>query len=443
MPQTKKSEPRRRRATSFRTAVREFGRGAAALFLGRRFVVAALFLMITAELAVLGVGLSRRLEMSYEKSLEASRAMLAVIEARELGNEHLNDGAAGIAAADSKTTDAPGSTENDPDAPPPLRPRDVETILAQEGGLDLTDTPEGADSEEGKATAADTAAAEAADVSASAQLSQDDRDELDLLIRKAVTAMTAGDMRLCVLSLEEARTIAPDHPALLYYYGLAYDKLLNPEKARVFYTKVFQMRDAAGIYFNRASRRLTFGFEQPSAMRGKLSFGPHHVNHTYDPDRGESVDILLPVLLAPGEEVRPDDIYITIQFFDLVNGRKIEFSRLATPKLSWENEKPDWREWEENLLVTYAVPALTQEELDAYGDLKYYGFTAKLYYKGEPLDCISSPSALILQEQRLNSRRRSTARSSLLPDDGLDPNGYEEAQPVSDFLNDLAAPAAE
>lgn len=440
MPQTKKSEPRRR-AARLRAAARELGRGGVALLIGRRFVVTTLFLIITAELAVLGVGLSRRLEMSYQQSLDASRAMLAVIEARELGNEHLNDGAAGIAAADS-----PGDTpaENDPNAPPPLRPRDVETILVQEGGLDLTDTAEGETGQDGKPTAADTAAAEAAGTAATAQLSQDDRDELDVLIRKAVTAMTAGDMRLCVLSLEEARTIAPEHPALLYYYGLAYDKLLNPEKARVFYTKVFQMRDAAGIYFKRASRRLSFGFEQPSAMRGKLSFGPHHVNHTYDPDRGETVDILLPVMLAPGEEVRPDDIYITIQFFDLVNGRKIEFSRLATPKLSWENEKPDWREWEENLLVTYAVPPLTQEELDAYGDLKYYGFTAKLYYKGEPLDCISSPSALILQEQRLNSRRRTNAmRNGLLPDDGLDPNNYEEAQPVSDFLNDLATPSAE
>ena len=430
---------------SFRTAVSEFGRGAAALFLGRRFVVTALFLIITAELTVLGVGLSRRLEMVYQRSLEVSQAQLAVIEARGLGEPTLNDGAAGIGAAntpaDSPTDENSETTEGD-DAPPPLRPRDVETILAQEGGLDLSDAPAEDEGGDSGSTAADTASEEAAGTAATAQLSKDDREELDVLIRKAVTAMTAGDMRLCVLSLEEARTIAPDHPALLYYYGLAYDKLLNPEKARVFYTRVFQMRDAAGIYFNRASRRLTYGFEQPSAMRGKLSFGPHHVNHTYDPEQGESVDILLPVLLAPGEEVRPDDIYITIQFFDLVNGRKIEFSRLATPKLNWESEKPDWHEWEENLLVTYAVPALTQEELDAYGDLKYYGFTAKLYYKGEPLDCISSPSALILQEQRLNSRRRAASRSSLLPDDGLDPNNYEEAQPVSDFLNDLS-PAAE
>lgn len=404
-------------------------RGLSSLFLGRRHVVLLLMGIIALELTVLGVGLARRLEMSYQQSLDVSRAQLAVIEARELESQQPTRGSAGIGATESET---------DPDAAPPLRARDVDTILAQDGGPDpeVDETP----ADNTPAGAVETASAEAADTPATAALSKDDREELDLLIRKGVTAMVAGDMRLCILSLEEARTLAPEHPALLYYYGLAYDKLLNPEKARTFYTKVFQMRDAAGPYFNRASRRLSFGFEQPSAMRGKLSFGPYHVTHTDDPEEGEKVDMLLPVLLAPGEEVRPDDIYITIQFFDLVNGRKIEFSRLATPKLSWQNEKPDWREWEENLLVSYAVPALTQEELDAYGDLKYYGFTAKLYYKGEPLDCISAPSALILQEQRLNSRRR-TPRNGLLPDDGLD-NSYEEAQPVSDFLEQLAQPAS-
>ena len=79
--------------------------------------------------------------------------------------------------------------------------------------------------------------------------------------------------------------------------------------------------------------------------------------------------------------------------------------------------------------------------MDAYGDLRYYGFTAKLYYKGEPLDCISSPSSLILQEQRLNSRsqRHQIPTNSLLPDDGLVP-AYEEATPASDFLPDLPLP---
>lgn len=414
--------------SGFLPCVRRSSRKLLHALVSRRFIVTLLSVIVAAELAVLGVGVTRRLDMAYKRSMEISQAQLAVIEARELAHLEQNTrGSAGIAA--SKTESAP-----EEDAPPPLRVRDVDTILAQEGGFDFADTA----AEQPEADSTIPAADEA-----TSKLSTEDREEVDKLIRQGVAAMTAGDMRQCVLFLEEGSLLAPEHPALLYYYGMAYDKLLNPQKAREYYTKVFQMRDRAGQYFKRAAHRLTYGFDQSAAMRGKLSFGPHQIRHSYDPESGEKVDMLLPVLLAPGEEVRPDDIYITIQFFDLVSGRRIEFSRMATPQLTWRNETPNWANWEESLVVSYAVPALTKEQMDAYGDLRYYGFTAKLYYKGEPLDCISSPSSLILQEQiltqRQNRRNYSPAGNNLLPDDGLVPD-YEEAVPVSDFLPELPLP---
>lgn len=392
---------------------------------------------VAVELCILGAGVIRKLENSYHLAEQAARTELALLEARELADAAPNKGSAGIGAAKESTAPAADTNDNAHEAPP-LRPRDVATIVAQETGSPL---PEDA------LTPTDEDDAQEAPTETRVQTEDAARqEEADRLIRQGVTALTAGDMRLCIISLEQALTLAPDNPALLYYYGLAYDKLLNPAKAREYYTKVFHMRDTAGKYFQRASRRLTYGFEQPSAMRGKLSFGPHQARHTYSADQGENVDILLPIMLAPGEEVRPEDIYITIQFFDLVNGRKIEFSRTA-PKLAWQNEKPTWTDWEENLVVSYAVAPPSPEEIDAYGELKYYGFTAKLYYKGEPLDCISTPSALILQEQRLNSRKVKTAApdSNLLPDDGLAPDDglvpAEEAAPFSEFLEEIDTPA--
>lgn len=405
-----------------------------------------LLAIVSIELCILGAGVVRRLENSYHLAMEAARTELALLEAQELADELPNSGSAGIGATQNAPTPEPGANTGDTmaqDTPPPLRPRDVATIVAQETGSPLpveepapTQTAEDTEREEQQAAPTETRVQSADETK---------QEEADRLIRQGVAALTAGDMRLCILSLEQAITFVPEHPALLYYYGLAYDKLLNPTKAREYYTKVFHMREKAGKYFQRASRRLTYGFEQPSAMRGKLSFGPHQVRHTYNAETGENVDILLPIMLAPGEEVRPDDIYITIQFFDLVNGRKIEFSR-NSPKLAWQNEKPNWSDWEENLVVSYAVAPPTPEEIDAFGELKYYGFTAKLYYKGEPLDCISTPSALILQEQRLNSRRKPTAPSnSLLPDDGLSPEEdftSEEATPFSEFLEEITPPAS-
>ncbi len=425
---------------------------------GRRFAVTLLIAVIALELVVLGIGVTRRLDAAYRMELDLMSAQLAQEEARALAqglaDTSLTEGSAGIGAATAPTQPTESSDEA-----PPLRPRDVQTIIEQEtaGWSEADDpvlnpsgneaagdaaadaqgeTPDGAPS--GNQGESPAPAAENTPVVRQDELKAEDAAELDRLIRQGVAAMTAGDMRRCVLSFEQAHTISPEHPALLYYYGLAYDKLLNPDRARQYYMKLFQQRDRAGRYFERASRRLTYGFEQPSAMRGKLAFGPHQVRHSYDEGEGERVSILLPVLLAPGEEVRPDDLYVTFQAFDLVNGRNIEFARFAKPQMAWENATPTWADWEENLRIEYAVPPLTQGELDAYGDLKYYGFTAKLYYKGEPLDCISSPSALILQEQRLLSRRANrNTPGNLLPDDGLE---AEEAMPATDFLNEIDSP---
>ncbi len=419
--------------------------------LGRRFAITFLIIVIALELAVLGIGVTRKLDAAYALETDLARTHLAVVEAQMLAkgltDSALTEGSAGIGA--SATPEPPAAPEESNDEAPPLRPRDVQTIVEQEaGGWDAEDDPvlSGREAEEEASSPAEEAPsddaqegedaeppADAEAAEAAPPLSAEDAEELDRLIRKGVTAMTAGDMRLCILSFEQARTINPNHPALLYYYGLAYDKLLNPNRAREHYMKLFHMRDRAGSYFERAARRLTYGLEQPSAMRGKLSFGPHQVRHNYDENEGERVSILLPVMLAPGEDIRPDDLYVTFQAFDLVNGRKIEFARLAKPQMAWEKGTPTWEQWEENLHIEYAVPPLTRAELEAYGDLKYYGFTAKLYYKGEPLDCISSPSALILQEQRLLSRRaRANNPGNLLPDDGLE---SEEAMPATDFFN--------
>ncbi len=328
--------------------------------ISRRFATTLLLLAVAAELVMLGAGVSRKLERAYEQQQELARTHLAIKEAellRQSLEESIPEGSAGIGAAENSPAPAPAPMQSSDDAPP-LRPLDVESILLRDtgelpgdglDGLPAEDTPAPGDSDPNTtAIIADGAAPHA-----------EDKAELDRLIRQAVTALTAGDMRRCILSLEQARTIDAAHPAILYYYGLAYDKLLNPNKAREYYTQVFHLRDKAGKYFQRAARRLTYGLEHPSAMRGKLSFGPHQLRHSMDAQEGERVSILLPVMLAPGEEIKPEDIYVTFQAFDLVNGRKIEFARLAKPNMAWESGTPTWQDWEENLTIEYTVPPLT------------------------------------------------------------------------------------
>ena len=378
--------------------------------------MSVLRLIIVAELCLLGTGVVRRLEDSYELAAQAAEMQFAIVDAQNMALSIQQRSSVGIGAVGDEE-----ETPTDDAGAPDLRARDVPTIISDVlGDVDVAIDMLG-----------NGASAPADETPAEPTADSETEEEVDVLIRQGVAAMTAGDMRRCVLSLEQANALAPNHPAMLYYYGLAYDKLLNPAKAKEYYDKIYRMRDRAGKYFQRASRRLAYGMEQPSAMRGKLSFGPYKVQHTYDDEQGEKVSILLPILLAPGEEIRSDDVYIRVQIFEMVNGRKVDFSR-EQPKYKWVNDKQTWENWEEDLIVTYDAPAPSADELSAAGDVRYYGFTAVLAYKGEPLDLISTPSALILHEQQLsNPRRGGGGAPGLLPDDGLSPYA-EEAVPFSD-----------
>lgn len=414
----------RQRRPGQRCTVAGSVRAVARALSSRRFVVYGLGLVIALELCVLGIGVVRRLEVAAARTEHAAEVYMAAVEAQAFG-EQLHNRPDGSAEISANSGTAPADPQPEPTADggaPPLQPRDVNTIVWEETGVDITDYGTG----EPTAPAATPAEAEPTDAAGN-KLSADDAEELDRLIRKAVTAMVAGDMRLCILCLEQGRTLSPEHPALLYYYGMAYDKLLNPDKARDYYTQVFRQRDKAGKYFERASRRLTYGLAQPSAMRGKLSFGPPLVRHSYDDYTGDTVTMRLPIMLAPGEEVRVEDILIRVRFFVLINNRRIEFSESYAPQVKWENAAQTFEHLEENLIVTYNLPVLNEEEQGVYGTRRYYGYTAKLYYRGEPLDCMSSPSALILHEQMLDARNarermQIDSGSDLLPDDGLAPD---------------------
>lgn len=423
-------------ATARKGAVQQFCCVAARALCSRRFVLVGLLCLLGAELLLLLLGGVQRLySLSPPDENAALRAELEKAQRQVLAAEHraaqldkalsqavdfagtLYTGSAGLGGGTPATkqpeeADAPVVTDHN--APPPLRAADPGTLVFEETGV-VIEHEENPGQDAGESSSTPEVA------EAKARLKAEDAEDADSLIRQGIASLVKGDMRRCVLSFEEASLITPEHPALLYYYGMAYDKLLNPEKAREYYTRVFNMRSAAGKYFERATRRLKHGFDQPSDLRGKVSFGPYTHSHTSDPESGERVSMRLPILVAPETELSPQDIFIHIQFFVLVNGREIRYSP-TDPTVMWENETQDWTDNEENILISYNLPPLTRDEQDAYGEMTYYGFTAKFFYKGEPVDCISNPSALILHEQLINAReasRKHAAPASLLPDDGL------------------------
>lgn len=260
-------------------------------------------------------------------------------------------------------------------------------------------------------------------------------EEVAELVKAARYAQIDGDLKVAVVKLEQAMRLEPDNPVVLYYYGLTYEWLRNADKSREFFLKVYTQREKAGKYFARAARHLQAGFSSPADLRGDMSFGT--ILEYRDPEcpAGERVKLIVPILMKDGLNVRPEDLRLIVQFFDKVNGKKVEKTHAPEPASRCVTEPADWADGEEIMEVTYYMPPLTEEETIAYGSLKYYGYTAKLYYKGEPMDCHASPPVLFLLEQMNQS---SPSGLPEIYDGGLLPP--VEASPVSDSYDSLLPP---
>lgn len=260
-------------------------------------------------------------------------------------------------------------------------------------------------------------------------------EDVAALVKAARYAQIDGDLKVAVVKLEQAMRLEPDNPVVLYYYGLTYEWLRNADKSREFFLKVYTQREKAGKYFARAAQHLQAGFSSPADLRGDMSFGTILEYRDPESPAGERVKLTVPILMKDGLNVRPEDLRVIVQFFDKVNGKKVEKTHAPEPTSRCITEPADWADGEEIMEVTYYMPPLTEEEIIAYGTLKYYGYTAKLYYKGEPMDCHASPPVLFLLEQMNQS---SPSGMPEIYDGGLLPP--VEASPVSDSYDSLLPP---
>lgn len=344
------------------------------------------------------------------------------------------------AEADPQAPSAAIEDEEPAEAPPvpgtsSEKPRSVEEMLRDADLSDPADDPAPA------AVAAAVPGGE--DVSAQAPRAPEDpaeamppmTEEVAELVKAARYAQIDGDLKVAVVKLEQAMRLEPDNPVVLYYYGLTYEWLRNADKSREFFLKVYTQREKAGKYFARAAKHLQAGFSSPADLRGDMSFGT--ILEYRDPEcpAGERVKLIVPILMKDGLNVRPEDLRVIVQFFDKVNGKKVEKTHAPEPSSRCVTEPADWADGEEIMEVTYYMPPLTEEETIAYGSLKYYGYTAKLYYKGEPMDCHASPPVLFLLEQMNQS---SPSGMPEIYDGGLLPP--VEAAPVSDSYDSLLPP---
>jgi hypothetical protein len=216
------------------------------------------------------------------------------------------------------------------------------------------------------------------------------------LVREAREARVAGDMGKAIVKLEEALGQVPQEPAVLFELGIVHEQMGVFDHASGYYQKVFELgTSGAGTYYEAAAAKLRDGFENPADNIGRLSLGRVRIFQSPDKSKGQTVLLTIPVQKAPSFEVNPDDLAISVVFFNRTSkGDIIQLEDPSWVREQWVSLPFDWSGSEELLRMTYTIPPQDQQTEHLFGVRSYHGQVVSLTYQGEILDVQAWPRDL-------------------------------------------------
>lgn len=263
---------------------------------------------------------------------------------------------------------------------------------------------------------------------------------VERLVLEARKFRVAGDMEKTITKLNEAAVITPDEPNVEYELGLVHEDMEIFDKASAHYERVFRMgATKGGALYELAAGKLRDGFEDPKAMRGKLSLGRTRIYRDVNYAEGERVVLTVPVQAAPGTNVGPDDFFVTVRFFDTLRGKEIVSTSEETSirDSQWVSGSIDWAGGEELLRVTYVIPPQSAADERLFGARTYYGQSVELNYKNELIDVQAWPRDLAARTQQPQQQTPKTDGAPLsgdVPPEFLDkdtlPPGFNPGAPL-------------
>ena len=216
------------------------------------------------------------------------------------------------------------------------------------------------------------------------------------LVNEAREARVAGDMGRAIIKLQDALGQSPDDANVHYELGMVHEQMGVYDTAAAHYEKVFQMGiDGAGALYQMAAVKLRDGFEQPGDMLGKLSLGRVRIFPPPGTGDGRNVILTIPVQKAPAEDIDVGEIAVQVVFFNRsTKGEIAQLEDNSWVQEQWVTLPFDWAGGEENLRMTYNIPAQDEQTEHLFGDRRYYGQVVTLTYKGEVLDVQAWPRDL-------------------------------------------------
>lgn len=235
------------------------------------------------------------------------------------------------------------------------------------------------------------------------------------LIEVATALRKDGDTAGALKKLREADSYLPSHPRILWELIVTYKSMTLEEKARGKLSQLVELGPVAGGEYYQIAKLSHDAKSSNPALQQPAYFSYGKVLTITKPDEGDGERVLVKMAIHSRLEhaVSPEDIGILIEFYDLVDGTKVEKTRSNTPTSHWPTSPVNWAEPATEIVEwQYHMPVLTPREIADFGERQYYGFIARLYHKNTLQDIYAEPRTLLAQPPQ---EARPLLDSSLFP----------------------------
>lgn len=218
---------------------------------------------------------------------------------------------------------------------------------------------------------------------------------VEQLLKDARDARIQRDLNLAHVKLTEARLAAPDDPNVLYGLGANYEALGVFDKATAFYLEVYQAGPRkAGSLYEKAGIKLAQGLVPEVKDLAILGYG--RMTTPTRVEGGERRTLILPVEVSRSKNFDPMLFKPRVRFYEEVDGNIVQADiEPGDAGSEWVTGAADWKDGEEMAEVWYFVPDQDSATGLLFGDRKFYGFVAELYYDGRLVDIKAQPRTLL------------------------------------------------
>ncbi|MGC3988395.1 MAG: alkyl sulfatase dimerization domain-containing protein [Chthoniobacteraceae bacterium] len=217
------------------------------------------------------------------------------------------------------------------------------------------------------------------------------------MVEQAKELRDRGDTGTALIRLREAQVIAPQNPQVIAELATTYESMGQTEKAMEYWRHIYDMGDQAGVYYTAAAAKVNpaptaAATEDVPGIQPGMTLGLLDIS-TDDKDDADSARHLIahiPIKARPGTLVDVRDVAVQVLFYDMLSDASVVQTN-ANINYRWSTAPVDWADSSIEVLdVEYVLP----KGKTPADSRQYFGYIARVYYKGELQDWRANPPKL-------------------------------------------------